>query len=101
MNTLESDSTIGVVGSLLLHYRDSSVLDNYTNDDVQDIGSTVDRFGYPVNYHILHGLPSSGVRVVDNFYISGCSMLFRKNLFNQVGGFDEEYFIYKDDLDLC
>ena len=33
--------------------------------------------------------------------VSGSFMLLRRELFEQLGGFDEEYFMYGEDLDLC
>ncbi len=33
--------------------------------------------------------------------ISGSFMFMRKNVFGQVGGFDEDYFMYGEDIDLC
>lgn len=89
---LNQDSKIGVVGSKILHYG---------SDEIQDIGSNIDRFGYQTNYYTLEGLPKDGSKNKDVFYVSGCSMLFRKRLFEKVGGLDEKYFLYKDDLDLC
>jgi GT2 family glycosyltransferase len=92
IKTLESDSTIGAVGSKILYYD---------SDEVQDIGSNVDRFGYQINYFTEVGLPKDGATVMDAFYVSGCSTLFRKDLFEKVGRYDEKYFLYKDDLDFC
>jgi len=90
--TLESDPKIGVIGSLVLYYD---------SDEIQDIGSNIDRFGYQTNYYTMVGLPKDGSKVMDAFYVSGCSMLFRKELYERIGGFDEKYFLYKDDLDFC
>lgn len=92
VETLNNDAKIGVVGSLIL---------NYGEKDVQDIGSNIDMFGYQMNYTTLDGLPKKEEKLKEVFYVSGCSMLFRKNIFEKAGGFDEEYFLYKDDLDLC
>ena len=33
--------------------------------------------------------------------ISGSCMMIPKHVFEQVGGFDERYFMYAEDLDLC
>lgn len=92
VKTLGDDPKIGVVGSKVLYYD---------SDEIQDIGSNIDRFGYQTNYYTLVGLPKDGSNVIDAFYVSGCSMLFRKDLYEKIGGFDEKYFLYKDDLDLC
>lgn len=33
--------------------------------------------------------------------ISGACIMVQKNIFNEVGGFSEEYFMYSEDVDLC
>jgi GT2 family glycosyltransferase len=83
---------VGVVGSKILHYG---------SEEVQDIGSNIDHFGYQMNYYTLEGLPKKGTKTKAVFYVSGCAMLLKKNLFEKAGQFDEKYFLYKDDLDLC
>lgn len=92
MAVITNDPLVGVAGSLIWHYG---------FDGVQDIGSGVDIFGYPVNYYTIYGLANGPRGNCDVFYVSGCSMLMRKDEFFKMGGFDEDYFIYKDDLDLC
>jgi len=34
-------------------------------------------------------------------YISGCALMVRPDVFQKIGGFDERYFLYEEDIDLC
>lgn len=88
---LNQDPKVGLVGSKILQYK---------SDEIQDIGSTLDPFGYPLNYLFLKNKIKKQ-KIFEVFYVSGCSMLFRKDIFEKVGMFDNKFFIYKDDLDLC
>ena len=89
---LEQDPKIGLVGSKISHYGSGAV---------QEFGSNIDRFGYPINYFVLEGITKDQSKIKEVFYVSGCSMLFRKSIFEKVGMLDSRFFIYKDDLDLC
>lgn len=68
---------------------------NYGDDTFQDIGF----FGFDV-----FGLPSGSTPVAESreiFIAGGCALLIRREVFEEVGGFDPEYFMYSDDVDLC
>ena len=34
-------------------------------------------------------------------YVSGCALLIPKKLYDEIGGFDEKFFLYEEDVDLC
>jgi len=67
---------------------------NYPDNSYQDFGF----YGFDI-----FGLPSpsaiaTGTREI--FIAGGCSYLIRTDVFNKIGMFDAEYFIYSDDADL-
>jgi len=40
-------------------------------------------------------------RLMDTGFVSGCSMLVKKEVFEKIGLLDERYFLYLEDLDFC
>jgi GT2 family glycosyltransferase len=34
-------------------------------------------------------------------YVSGCALMISADLYKQIGGFDENFFLYEEDVDLC
>ncbi|MEV6343171.1 glycosyltransferase family 2 protein [Actinoplanes sp. NPDC051851] len=48
------------------------------------------------------GLPGYDRRTVREVpAVSGCAMLIERGLFNRLGGFDPQFFLYSDDIDIC
>lgn len=89
----EEDPRIGVVQNKLLRAHDPLVVDS--------VGSYFTSTG--LLYYQDQGKPDSyqdGV-VKDIFAADGTAMMVRRSLFEELGGFDHDYGIYYDDVDLC
>jgi N-acetylglucosaminyl-diphospho-decaprenol L-rhamnosyltransferase len=46
-------------------------------------------------------LPNAPAPVADTATVPGCAMLVRRSAWQQLGGFDERYFLYWEDTDMC
>jgi len=86
----KTNNNIGIVGPKILDIRNTSF--------VQEIGWTCDIFGFPI---AIREEESGKQTISEVFYVSGCAMLIKKEVLNKVGLFDEEYFMFAEDLDLC
>lgn len=42
-----------------------------------------------------------GLKEFEPDYVSGCAMMARADVFRAAGGFDENFFLYHEDVDLC
>jgi GT2 family glycosyltransferase len=56
-------------------------------------------FGPPLTWKVPQSQLGSTPLKVD--YVTGCAMLVRREVFQVVGGFDEEYVMYFEDADFC
>ena len=86
---MESDRSIGIAQAKMVLAKDSRLLD-YTCMAIDALGT----------WHATYGLKEDEFK--HNFEIlaasSGCCIV-RKEVFEEVGGFDSDYFIYDDDTD--
>jgi GT2 family glycosyltransferase len=53
----------------------------------------------PFNFERYHEKPFEKARAVD--CVSGCAMMIRRDLLDELGGFDEDYFMYFEETDFC
>ena len=91
VQTLDSDNTLGIAGPIVFDMNNKSV--------IQEFGMSCDRFGCP--------MPSNNQIVADHkkisevFYVSGCALMMKKEVLVKIGLFDDKYFMFAEDLDLC
>jgi len=86
IKTAESDDSIGIVGP--------AVFDLKNKKSLQEMGMAIDKFGYAL---ALKNLTDRDCV----FFVSGCAMMIKSELILRIGFFDESYFMFAEDLDIC
>jgi len=88
---LEHDSTVGCVASKVLDWEGKTV---------DFVDAAMSWYGQAYKVHV--GQPDQPAFDVarDVLFASGAAMVLRRDLFEAVGGFDERYFMFFEDVDL-
>jgi len=86
------DEKVGIVGPI--HLKEKNILDEscfgFLRTPLSIIGSK-----------ILQKKQSLPTNIFETDWVSGGAMMARKELLLEIGGFDENYFMYFEDVDLC
>jgi len=88
-----SDSKIGICGSKIMSMNDHAVT-QYDGRHLHVLGGVV-----PGNPYTYRNKAGKEFYVVGS--IQGSSFLVRKDVFKSLGGFDDDYFLYSDEADIC
>jgi len=90
INAMNSCSSPAICQSRIVRYDNPSIL----NSD----GNCVSIVGFA--WAGSNGLPRNSDQAMKRIaYPSGASMIVRRDIIDQIGGFDEEFFMYHEDLD--
>lgn len=89
----ESNPRIGIVGPMVYHYREPNV--------IQSAGGLLGAYWQPI--HLARDQVDQGQYVephqVD--WISGCAIMIRRAVIEQVGSLDERFFCYQEEAEWC
>jgi len=88
LSPFDSDPRVAIVGCKMI---------DFFNRDVE-VRVLCDLFGSAMNYGIPRTPASHGYE--DVFYVPGFALAIRTAVFREVGGFDESYFMFAEDIDL-
>ncbi len=93
VEAMKGDSTIGITGSKL--YYPGETLIQHAGGYLTLPRALTGHYGYLEEDH------GQWQAMHDVAYVIGAAFLIRRSLFEQVGLFDEGYFMYFEDVDLC
>lgn len=90
----EKDRGIGILGSKIYYFDQPEIL--------WFAGATID-WNRAISPHIGRMEKDVGQydRETEVDRVTGCSMLVRRDVFDEIGMFDEKFFLYAEEVDLC
>ena len=98
VKALEGNKKVGIAQSKILLYPKTR--DEVIDPKINTLGNIMHflGFGFTSNYNEkdrnIEGYPEI------KGYASGCSFIIRKEVFVSIGGYDEEYYMYHDDIEV-
>lgn len=98
-----ANSNVGVVGAELLSGQDFDTVSYGNLPTVFEYVSYLGfKFLYPDYFHrkLASGIINSDSEIKEVGYVNGADMFFRKELFDRLGGFDEDFFLYFEETEL-
>jgi GT2 family glycosyltransferase len=100
INFFKNNSNTGIVQPHILDEKDPSLFE-YAGA----AGGYIDRFGYPFcRGRIFDQIEQDQGQYEGNqniFWASGACLFIRNALFQKLDGFDEDFFMHQDEIDLC
>jgi len=88
-----SDSKIGICGSKIMSMKDRNVT-QYNGRHLHVLGGVIPSAFYTYKNELGKEFHAVGS-------VQGSSFLVRKDVFKSLGGFDGDYFLYSDEVDIC
>lgn len=106
---IKSDKKIAFAQSKILSYPKACLAHkcgdwNKLEDfQINSVGNSLNYlgFGYTNGYNEpAANYPDSNIQNIAG-YVSGCSLITSKEVINALGGYNEEFYMYHDDIELC
>jgi len=93
IEVMENDPKIAAAQPKILQLKRRELIDS--------LGGLIDRLGRA--YDLFHNLGDKKniTKPFEVFYARGAAIIIRSEVFDKLGGFDPDYFIYYEETDLC
>lgn len=91
LQTLEDYKNIGIVGPAIAFLKNKKT--------VYDIGGSIDMLTGKTSHQEVEKVENKNILFPQ--YITGAVMFIRKEVFEKIGFFDEDFFLYYEDADFC
>ena len=93
IEVMEADESIGAAQPAIFQLFDRNLLDS--------VGGMIDRLGWTYDLGSNLPLPPDVKWPFEVFWAKAAAIVIRSDVFRKIGGFDEDFFIYYDEVDLC
>lgn len=99
LGEFEKDNKLAIIGPRLIvesPRRGVSTQEWIAGKEVTILNTLLNNFGYKRDKKIW-----ASESPIECAWVSGAAMFVREDLFQKLGGFDEKFFMYFEDIDLC
>ncbi|PBJ15801.1 glycosyltransferase family 2 protein [Flavobacterium sp. ACN6] len=100
LETFENEKQTAIIQPKILDFKNKEYFE-YAGA----AGGFIDKFGYPFcRGRIFETIEKDNGQYDNNcelFWASGACFFIRKNVFHELGGFDESFFAHQEEIDLC
>lgn len=100
ISEFETNANIAAIQPKILDYKDKTKFE-YAGAG----GGFIDKYGYPFCRGRLFDTIENDTNqyndTINIFWASGACLFIKSNIYNQLNGFDEDYFAHQEEIDLC
>ena len=100
ISLLENNSAVGIVQPKILDFKNKAKFE-YAGA----AGGFIDKYGYPFCQGRIFDTIEADLGQYDDdkeiFWASGACFFIRKEIYRELGGFDDDFFAHQEEIDLC
>ncbi|MFP9098362.1 glycosyltransferase family 2 protein [Flavobacterium sp. RHBU_24] len=100
LDLFEADNETAIIQPKILDYKDKKMFE-YAGA----AGGFIDKYGYPFcRGRVFETIEQDNGQYDDTaeiFWASGACFFIRKDVYRELGGFDEDFFAHQEEIDLC